>query len=186
MSTTVIRVQSEQSGSTAAYRGLRDPIRALLGIERGEQAAMAAQLRDAVADRAPPPAADAAPARRRRPRRRRRRRQRSTASMSGSVRPAPVTPSSSCSTRSLTDPWSWSSTTRNGWTAPPPNCVERVASAVLRRARGCSSPPAGPEATGPSCRRRADRTGSALTRATRARWSSPPPRRRRCARTSST
>ena len=50
---TVIRVQSEQSGSTAAYRGLRDPIRALLGIERGEQDDMAAQLRDAVADRAP-------------------------------------------------------------------------------------------------------------------------------------
>ena len=49
---TVIRVQSEQSGSTAAYRGLRDPIRALLGIERGEQDAMAAQLRDAIADRA--------------------------------------------------------------------------------------------------------------------------------------
>ena len=47
---TVIRVQSEQSGSTAAYRGLRDPIRSLLGIERGEQEAMATQLRDAVAD----------------------------------------------------------------------------------------------------------------------------------------
>ena len=48
----VIRVQSEQSGSTAAYRGLRDPIRALLGIERGEQEVMAEQLRSAVAARA--------------------------------------------------------------------------------------------------------------------------------------
>jgi predicted ATPase len=50
---TVIRFQSEQSGSTAAYRGLRDPIRALLGIERGEQHEMAAQLHDAVATRTP-------------------------------------------------------------------------------------------------------------------------------------
>jgi tetratricopeptide (TPR) repeat protein len=49
----VIRVQSEQSGSTAAYRGLRDPMRALVGVERGEQEAMAAQLRESVADRAP-------------------------------------------------------------------------------------------------------------------------------------
>jgi class 3 adenylate cyclase/Icc-related predicted phosphoesterase/tetratricopeptide (TPR) repeat protein len=49
----VIRVQSEQSGSKAAYRGLRDPMRALLGIARGEQDAMAAQLRDAVTACAP-------------------------------------------------------------------------------------------------------------------------------------
>jgi len=50
---TVIRVQSEQSGSTAAYRGLRDPMRALLGVERGEQDAMAAQLGEVVTLRAP-------------------------------------------------------------------------------------------------------------------------------------
>ena len=49
---TVIRVQSEQSGSTAAYRGLRDPIRNLLGIERNEHDAMAAQLHATIANRA--------------------------------------------------------------------------------------------------------------------------------------
>jgi hypothetical protein len=57
----------QQSGSTAC--GLRDPIRALLGIERGEQAAMAAQLRDAVADRRLT-CCRCRPARRRRPYRR--------------------------------------------------------------------------------------------------------------------
>jgi predicted ATPase/class 3 adenylate cyclase len=44
----VLAVHAEPYGSTSAYRVFRDPLRSLLGVERGSQTAMAQQLRDAV------------------------------------------------------------------------------------------------------------------------------------------
>ena len=41
-------VRGEPDGTTSPYRAFRDPIRALLGIERADQATMAAQLAAAV------------------------------------------------------------------------------------------------------------------------------------------
>lgn len=50
---TALEFQAEQSGSTSPYRGFRDPLRTLLGIERSDQAAMAQALKAAVTDLAP-------------------------------------------------------------------------------------------------------------------------------------
>jgi class 3 adenylate cyclase/tetratricopeptide (TPR) repeat protein len=48
-----IGVHAEQAGSSSPYRAFRDPIRQLLRVERAEQLAMEARLRQAVTDRAP-------------------------------------------------------------------------------------------------------------------------------------
>jgi tetratricopeptide (TPR) repeat protein len=50
---TVLRFNAEQAGSTSPYRGLRDPMRQLLGIERSDNASMAVALRTVVRERAP-------------------------------------------------------------------------------------------------------------------------------------
>ena len=181
---TVIRVQSEQSGSTAAYRGLRDPIRALLGIERGEQGAMAAQLRDAVADRAhhllpmlpllgDVVHVDVASTRR------------STASMFDSDRLARATLWWTCSTPSPTVPSSWFSTTRNGWTAPLSSSSSALR-APYGRVPGCSSPHVVWVRADRTCERHTGSSSGRCRRVTRGNWSSPRPRRCPCARTSST
>ena len=49
----VVAMRAEQTGATAAYRALRDPIRHLLGIARADQSEMADRLHAAVMQRAP-------------------------------------------------------------------------------------------------------------------------------------
>ena len=124
-------VRGEPDGTTSSYRAFRDSLRALLGIERSDQATMAAQLAAAVAriDTGPGPAA---------PAHRRGGARRHPVDPGGRRHRAPVPPRSAgrrrhraCSIGPSTMTWPSSWRTPNGPTARPMPCSARLA---VRRA----------------------------------------------------